>query len=282
MINMKRTGKLIAWITVALFLATLATPAQSADDDWQFTITPYLWTPSIDGSLKYDFSRGASPSPSVSVGASDYLKNLKFTAMISGEIRKDKWSLFTDVIYVDFGSEDSVVTAVDFALTRRNPVSSVLDIGTKSSLEGWTWTLAGSYRAFQSESGTFDVLVGFRYLSLSAKTHWRLSATIYGPRGSTPFSKSGTISQSRDLLDGIVGIRGRVQLGDSNWSMPYYLDVGTGSADLTWQGVLGIDYSFSAGDLRIGYRHLDYDAGGDKLIQDLRLSGPMIGFAFKF
>ncbi len=35
------------------------------------------------------------------------------------------------------------------------------------------------------------------------------------------------------------------------WSVPYYLDVGTGDSDLTWQGLLGLAYSFGWGDLGV-------------------------------
>jgi len=30
------------------------------------------------------------------------------------------------------------------------------------------------------------------------------------------------------------------------------------------------------------YRHLDYDEKGDKLVQDLRFSGPALGVTFRF
>jgi hypothetical protein len=47
-----------------------------------------------------------------------------------------------------------------------------------------------------------------------------------------------------DLWDGIIGVKGRFLLGGSNWSIPYYLDVGTGSSSLTWQGMLGVAYTY--------------------------------------
>ena len=42
------------------------------------------------------------------------------------------------------------------------------------------------------------------------------------------------ISDSGDVWDGIVGLRGNVKL-DKYWYLPYYFDVGTGASDLTWQ-----------------------------------------------
>ena len=85
-----------------------------------------------------------------------------------------------------------------------------------------------------------------------------------------------------DLWDGIVGLKGRVWLGRSNWSIPYYFDVGTGSSELTWQGLLGVAYSWEVIGVTLAYRHLYYDQKNDKLIQDMRFSGPALGVTFRW
>jgi hypothetical protein len=89
-------------------------------------------------------------------------------------------------------------------------------------------------------------------------------------------------SESVDLWDGIVGVKGSVGLGSSNWSIPYYLDVGTGSSSMTWQGMLGVAYSFKWGGVTFAYRNLYYDQRGDNLVQDMRFSGPALGVTFRF
>lgn len=40
---------------------------------------------------------------STKIGPNDYLKNLKFAVMLTGEARKGDWSIFTDTMYVDYG-----------------------------------------------------------------------------------------------------------------------------------------------------------------------------------
>ncbi len=62
--------------------------------------------------------------------------------------------------------------------------------------------------------------------------------------------------------------------------MPYYLDVGTGESDVTWQAVTGIGYKFGWGEAFLVYRYLDYDFG--KQIDSLTLSGPAIGVNFRW
>jgi hypothetical protein len=85
------------------------------------------------------------------------------------------------------------------------------------------------------------------------------------------------------LWDGIIGVRGRVPLGSSNWSVPYYLDIGAGSSSPTCQVMLGIAWSFNRwGSVTLAYRDLYYDQGNDKLLQNIRFNGPALGATFRF
>jgi len=127
-----------------------------------------------------------------------------------------------------------------------------------------------------------DVFGGVRYFSLEASTDWQLAVAITGPGGGQTFPRTGSISEGSHLWDGIVGVRGRVLLGSSDWSIPYYLDVGASSSNWTWQGMLGIAYSFKWGGVTLAYRNLYYDQNNDKLIQDLRFTGPALGLTFRF
>jgi hypothetical protein len=258
-------------LTGLAFTALPVAAESSASDAWAFTVTPYLWLPTINGSLKYDLP-SFNTNAEVETGPNDYLSNLEFALMVSGEARKDKWSIFSDLIYLDFGDENSRVKTVG-----GSHVSATVDLGTQSSITGGVWTLVGGYAAVQNPQATLDVIGGFRYLSLEASTDWTLS----GPIGLLP--PAGSVSQKDDLWDAIVGVRGRVKLGDnSNWSMPYYADVGTGSSALTWQAMVGVAYSWSWGNVGLVYRHLAYDMEGDKLLQDVEFSGPALGAAFHF
>jgi hypothetical protein len=96
-----------------VMLIPMDSAAQSPSDQWQFGITPYFWAPRIDGTLKYGVPPGAGGSPDVAIDADDYLENLDFVFMIAGEARKGRWSVFTDVIYLDFSDDDSKVKSID-------------------------------------------------------------------------------------------------------------------------------------------------------------------------
>jgi hypothetical protein len=270
---------LLAAITAAIFTAPAHAQSVAPADQWTFSITPYLWLPNINGTLKYNVPPGAGGSPDVETGPNDYLENLQSVIMLSGEVRRDRWSVFTDVIYLAFTDEDSSVKSVNFG---GSLVSSSVNVATTSSLRGTAWTLGTGYAVQTGQAWMLDIFGGLRYFSLQASTNWQLSAAITGPGGVQTFPRTGSISEGADLWDGIIGVRGRVLLGSSDWSIPYYLDVGAGSSNWTWQGMLGIAYSFKWGGVTLAYRNLYYDQNNDKLIQDLRFTGPTLGLTFRF
>ena len=73
-------ARVLAAVTSAMtFLVASPAAAQSAKppaDTWQFSVTPYLWLPSLDGTLRYGpppaggSSSGVEPASSVSVESS--------------------------------------------------------------------------------------------------------------------------------------------------------------------------------------------------------------------
>jgi hypothetical protein len=80
-------------------------------------------------------------SASTEIGPNDYLKNLKFGAMATGEVRKGDWSVFTDIIYIDFGDQRSRVRNIT-GLEGRS--LSSIDRNATTSLSATVWTLAGA------------------------------------------------------------------------------------------------------------------------------------------
>ena len=265
-----------------VMLIPMDSAAQPPSDQWQFGITPYFWAPRVDGTLKYGVPPGAGGSPDVAIDPDDYLENLDFVFMIAGEARKGRWSVFTDVIYLDFSDDDSKVKSIDFIDGGPDLVNASLDAGTETSFKALAWTLAGGYSMLQGDLGRLELLAGFRYFGVDASTDWRLTTTITGPGGSHSFPRSGSASKREDLWDGIIGLRGRLNLGGSKFYIPYYIDVGAGSSELTWEGMAGLAYGFKWVDIIVAYRYLYYDMDDDGLVQDMSFGGPEIGLKIKF
>jgi hypothetical protein len=278
-----------AAIVAALCVAALAAPptagAQaSAEDKWTFSLMPYLWLPNFSGKFNYGPPPSGGATANVDVDANTILSDLDFAFMIAGEARKGRWLVGTDFIYLDLSSDNSQVKSVDFnpGSGPVNVSTSDLNAGTQSSLKGTVWTAFGGYAVVQEPAASVDVIGGFRYLGLEPKTDWQLNAAVNLPNSTLSFARSGSVEKRENLWAAIVGAKGQVRLGESNWFVPYYVDLGGASELFTWQGVVGLGYKFRWGDVRLDYRYLYYDQSGDKLIQDLAVAGFALGVNFRF
>ena len=281
---MKRNVVIAATVGAFLLFAPFHANAQATADKWTFSVMPYLWLPSMEGTLRYGPPPASGASPNVSIDADTLLGALDMAFMLQAEARKGRWLIATDVIYLDLSSDSSSVRSIDFnpGSGPVNIANTALDTGTQTNLKGTVWTLVGGYAAVQDPRATLDVIGGFRYFDLKATTNWQLSATVTGPGGAQTFATTGSVTKSEDLWDAIVGVKGRVKLGQGNWFMPYYLDAGAGDSTLTWQGVLGIGHAFKWGDVLLAYRYLSYEQSGNKLIEDLSFGGLGLGVNFRF
>jgi hypothetical protein len=78
-------------------------------------------------------------------------------------------------------------------------------------------------------------------------------------------------------------LRGRAFLGDGHWFVPYYIDVGTGNDNQTWEGYTGAGYAFNHGQtLVFNWRSLNYFSFPPiTRVQKLTLYGPLLGYTFK-
>lgn len=280
---MKRHAALIAFAVLAL-LVPLRAPAQASADPWRFSVTPYLWLPSLEGNLLYGPPPAGGAAPNVRVNSEDILSALDFAFMFSADARKGRWSITTDFIYLDLSADQSHVRSIDFnpGPGPINATNTTANLGTEVKFKGSIWTLVGGYSLVHAPHATLDLVGGFRYADLEATTSWQLSAAVTGPAGTATFARTGSVTKSEGIWDAIIGVRGRFKLGDGNWYVPYHLDVGAGDSKLTWQGVVGIGYSYKWGDIGLVYRYLSYEQGGNKLIEDLKLHGPALGATFRF
>ena len=275
-------------LVLAAGLAVLALPqcavAQAPADRWTFSLAPYLWLPSMNGDLRYGPPPAGGATPNVSIDADKLLSDLDFALMVTGEARKGRWSIATDLIYLDLSSHQSAVKSIDFN-PGPGPVNlfhTALDGGTQTKVKGTVWTLTGGYALVDEPRARFEIIGGFRYFDIDATTNWQLSATVTGPAGAATFARTGSVAKSDTLWDGIVGVRGRFKLGEGNWFAPYYLDVGGGDSKLTWQAIAGVGYSYHWGDIVLAYRYLSYEQGGNKLLEDFNVGGFALGVNFRF
>ncbi|MCC7486621.1 MAG: hypothetical protein IT529_16745 [Burkholderiales bacterium] len=275
---------LAALAVASVLLAPGAASAQGAADQWKFSLMPYLWLPSLEGTLRYGPPAAGGASPNVSVDADTLIGSLDFAMMLSGEARKGRWSVLADAIYLDLSGDTSHVKSVDFnpGPGPVNVVNTSLNLGTQTDFKGTIFSLAGGYAAVEDSSATLDVIGGIRYIDLEATTTWQLTANVTGPAGTTPLTRFGSVTKSDRLWDAIVGVKGRVKLGGANWFAPYHLDVGGGDSKLTWQGMAGVGYAWKWGEVLLAYRYLYYEPGKNRVIEDIAFGGLGLGVNFRF
>lgn len=259
-------------IITAVLLASMATATQA--QEWRFSVTPYLWLPNIEANGTADSpSDGGGGEPAFEVGPVDYLDNLDFVLMLAGEARRGRWSLRTDVIYLDFGNQRSRIRSV-------NGPGGVVEIPvnsrTSSSFTGLEAQATLGYWVVDQPKQSVEIFGGLRYLDIGFDLDWEFESPI------SLLPQSGHIEQSVAPLDAIVGTNARFGFGDGQWFVPLHADIGTGDSSLTWQISAGVGYSFSWGDLLLVYRHLEYDGDDGRLLESLALSGPAVGASFRF
>ncbi len=266
-----------------LLLAFQSAAAEQDTNEWQFQLTPYIWLPTINGTLNHDIPPGdGGGAPQIDVGPTDWLDLLNGVFLLQGEARKDRFFVFADFVYLGLESDNDKVIAISPGNGDLIPVDISVNVDTKTDLDGFTTTFAGGYTAHDDADSTVNVFVGARFLSIDTKTSWNLTADIEFPGGGNALSREGSIESDIDSWDAIIGIKGHKDIGNGNWSLPYYLDIGTGESDITWQAIAGVSYAYGWGDLIFSYRHFEYDGGPRGLLQEFSFSGPLIGARFSF
>ena len=262
----RRSVAVLALQAVLFSAVVRADPQETA---WEFSLTPYLWLPHVDASMRYE-TPGSGGSP---VSMTNLLQHLNAALFLNGEARKGRWGLATDLVYCNFQKTGSNVSNVSGPGGEREaPINS----GTTTTLTGYMVSVTGNYSLGRSPDGNLDLLAGLRYTHIGTTLDWSFTTSVDG------LARTGSVGQGVDLWDGIVGVRGTARLGGGKWFVPYYLDAGTGTSKFTWQGLLGVGYSFGWGDLLLVYRYLSFEQGGEHPVQRFYLSGPALGATFRF
>jgi hypothetical protein len=248
--------------------------APPVDPNWRVTVVPYLWMAGVKSSLSFSPPIGSHSSIDANVDASftDILRRLDAVFMGAAEARRGPFSAQTDIIYLAMSEPGSRVSSVTGPRGREFPFS----LGGKLKLRTTIWTLTGGYDVYRTDRSTLQLFAGFRYLGANATLDW----FFQGPVADVP--RTGQVKQGADLWDGIAGARGEVALGDTRWKLVYYGDAGAGGSKLTWQASAQLAYAARWGDVGIGWRYLDYQQNSGKLIQDLRMSGPILIARYRF
>ena len=247
---MRIRGLLVFSFAVHAFAPiALALPSQH-DDGWRLRLTPYLWAPSIDGSVKVEDDGGDAEEEGGS--ALDYLSG---AAMLTVEATRGDWSLLGDFVWARF----------DLQGTLDGPAMTPFDATNEELILG----IGAARTVARGASGILDGVFGLRYLHADVSLD---------PQGGSGLEHSA----SADLVDPFVGLRGRFG-GDDGFFGQAYGDIGGFgvSADLTWQVTASVGWGWNWGDVQLGWREIAYDFDEGGLVYDLAASGPFLALSFR-
>lgn len=264
-------------------LASSPPPAKEGSG-WSFAVNPYIWLPRISQSLQASGPQGGTVSTTVDAGFGDYLTLVNFTAMVGGVARYDRFSVITDLLYIN----DSL-TSNTLRLSSVNPGFGPIDIprsvqaGTGTRMAMTIWSLAGGYTVLQGDWGNLDAILGMRMLTFNSTTNYQLSTNIQSPNQTLALSRGGTLNISTAYFDAIGGLSGRINIPNSKFYLPFYFDAGTGGMPFTWQVYGGVAYSVKSwADLSVGYRYFAFENNPSTGVHHMSLSGFILGANIRF
>jgi hypothetical protein len=257
-------------------LATADSPvfATAQGDRWEFAATLYGWFPSVNGTVHFPVPGTTS---NISVDSNQIYSNVNLGATGAFDVHYGRWGAFTDIIYLNLGDKKSHTR--DFSIDNAEiPASTTAFL--QGTLKVWIVTFAPQYRIVADGDWTVDLLAGARYTDITTTLSWSFTGDI-GPL--PPASRIGGAEAGVRVWTGIGGVKGQYAFGtDRRWSVPFYFDGGSGDSMRTYQAVGGVAYSFHWGEITALWRYLDYKPQSAPRIEEIYLSGPLIGATFRW
>jgi hypothetical protein len=215
-------------------------------DDWDYTITPYVWLPSLDVSLD------VGPNPPVSSEKS-ILDVLDGAFLINGEARKKRWSFLGEFNYLNLSD--------DFALGPSN-------IRAGWALQGTMISVGAGYAVLDDSRTRLEVVGGLRA--------WDLEAT----------TRVANVRARQDVsfIDPMIGLRVETPLSD-RVTLHGLANIGGDNfgSDQQIEAIAQVSIPFrDTMSMAAGYRYLQVDFSEDNVVSDTTMQGPFISFSFNF
>jgi len=248
----------------------------ASDDEWRFTVTPYLFLPvSTTGT-----STVAGGSVDLDLSLKDVLKHLDFAVSGRGEAWKGDFGIIVDTYYVNIGGDESIGL----------PGPAGGTVGIDVDVRQFWFDLLGAYRVAHGaydETGrrySIDLQAGVRYNRLRQKVDADVSVDI-GPGVGFQTTLGGT----EDWFEPVVGVRGAVELSD-RWTFAAKADFGgfgISGDHLQWKVITGFDYRpWDQTSIKLGWQFygIDYSTNRSdgKFAYDVFQTGPYLGMSYHF
>lgn len=249
---------------IGLLSVTAAPAADTADDHWQFELTPYLFASGL-----YGTTGAQAVEADVEMGFDDILEQLEMGLMGSFEARRGRWGILFDGLYFELGGERSSSWQGPLGI---GSATGELDVTTTMQM----YQLAAAYRF--GEGVTVDLVGAARYTELDTELNLVVTTGGLLPGGTR------SLSADESWWDPVVGARVLIPFAQ-HWAVVLYGDIGgfgVGS-DLTYQAIAGVNWQFSKHfAAKAGYRYLYQDFEDGDFVWDTAAHGPYLGLGIRF
>jgi hypothetical protein len=247
------TIKKISLLKLAGIAALASAPfTQASAADWDWSATPYIWAPSISTDLLNEAPPVEGESASDFGDIVDKI-DMGFLGHLEGQ--GDDFGAFADVIYLSLGDQK------DFER-----------LSTDSSLDTTVFELAAVWSPGEQRNKGFEVIGGLRHIIIDFSVD-------LDPVNSELSNAKVQLDQSYSDL--MVGGR---YTGDftEKWGYSLRADGSWGDTEGTMNLSALVDYKTKSGAWLFGYRYMTVELGDADTNIDLTLSGPVVGYAFKW
>jgi hypothetical protein len=243
-------------------LIALAASGPAAAEEWNFSVTPYLWATDVG----VDVAVRDRTLVNTTIPFNDLLEDLQSAAILRADAMRGAHGIAIDLFDV---------TVADDGARMPLPDGSGAELALDAEIGMTLLDVTGVYDPAGDGQG-----LAFRYGVRFVGQSEDIAATIEGVPGATRhFVADDT------YVDALVGFRYAGEL-PGRWSYELAADVSTGGTDLTWSLNPSIGYRFGAdGQYRLlaGYRYLAVDFDTEPGVDmDMTLSGFLVGFRFAF
>ena len=233
-----------------------ATSEDTSSDGWNVSFTPYLWVAGTSGEIGVPQD---GEEIEIDKSFADVLGSLKFAFMGALDVNRDRFVMISDLMYLSVSAKAESIRDPAF-------LSGKVDASVLLA------SAAAGYRLVDKGPLFLDVFLGGRVFALD------VDLKLSGPQNTYSASKSPT------NVSPFIGSRVRLPVGEK-WALGLYGDVGglVNDTDVKWQLLGTVQYDISSHWRMVaGYRYMSVHHKKRDLDFDVNLSGPILGFTYKF
>lgn len=240
-------------------LILLLAPAIAAADGVDWLIAPYLWLPDITLDQSVDSGDGGG-----GISASDLLSKTESAGMIRLEAARNHWGLTVDYIWLSLADQTS--------LQAQPPLNIGIDIDGELDLT--VVEFGGFYRPTGNIEGV-NYLLGVRQIGTD-------KVIVATPNN----GQSQVFESDSDVTDVFLGGRYIHHFND-RWELNVRGDYSFGDSEGTLNLLASVGMHVAGPlSMQLGYRHavieFEEDVDGVQNTTEISLSGPYLGFVFRF